>query len=108
MSKLNQNTYHTKNNQTCARTCNPGQHAAGIKKINKASNILFDSAQIAGVDYDEEKIDDENYDYEEEEDTNNNKDNNNKDYKYNKMDGNKLANILQEPNHFQVPHETEE
>ena len=29
-------------------------------------------------------------------------------YEYDKMDENKLANILQDPNNFQVTHETEE
>ena len=29
-------------------------------------------------------------------------------YKYDKMDENKLANILQDPNNFQVTYETEE
>ena len=52
---------------------------------------------------DEENLEDGEY---EEEDTDD-KDNDINDYGYDKMDENKLADILQEPNHFQVPHETE-
>ena len=36
------------------------------------------------------------------------KDNNDYNYEYDKTDENELANILQESNHFQVTHETEE
>ena len=49
----------------------------------------------------------EDYECKEEEDAKN-EDNDAINYKYNKMDENKLDNILQEPNHFQVPQETEE
>ena len=57
------------------------------------------------MDYDEENFE---YDeYKEEEDAND-KYNNAGDYEYDEMDENKLADILQEPNHFQVPHENED
>ena len=53
------------------------------------------------MDYDEENFE---YDeYKEEEDAND-KYNNAGDYEYDEMDENKLADILQVPNHFQVPH----
>ena len=45
----------------------------------------------------------EDYECKEEEDAKN-EDNDAINYKYNKMDENKLANILQETNHLQVPH----
>ena len=40
MTQLNQNTHQTKDNQTSARTFNPGQHATGIKnqKSSKQRN----------------------------------------------------------------------
>ena len=71
MSKLDQNTNHTKYNQTSVRTWKPGRHATGIKNNKKRKNVIFDSAWIAGVDYDEEIFDDEKC--EEEEDTNDKK-----------------------------------
>ena len=57
------------------------------------------------MDCDEENFDDD--EYEEENDTNYVKNNDTGNYEYEKMDENELANITQEPNHFQVPHETE-
>ena len=76
-----------------------------LKITNKANNAIFNSACIAGVDYDEQSFEDD--EYEEEEDTDK-KDKNGDDYEYEKMDENEVSNILQDPNHFQVPHETEE
>jgi hypothetical protein len=75
----------------------------GLKITNRANNVIFDSAWIAGVDYDEEQFDDEEYD----EDEDNVEDDDDYD-DYDEMDENELADILQEPNEFQVPHETEE
>jgi hypothetical protein len=61
---------------------------------------MFDTAWIAGVDCDEGEFEDKNY--KEVEDCNeDDKDG------CNEMDANELADILQEPNEFQVPHETE-
>ena len=68
--KIDQNKDHTKYNQTSARTCNPGRHAAGIKNKNKSNNKIFDSDWIAGVDYDEEIFEDDE-DNKEEENTDN-------------------------------------
>ena len=78
----------------------------GLKITNRAKNVIFDSAWIAGVDYDEEQFDDEGYDVEE--DDNDNEDDDNDEYDYDKMDKNEFANILQQANEFQIPHETEE
>ena len=57
------------------------------------------------MDYDEETFEDDKY--EEEEDTKN-EDDYADDYDYEDMYENKLADIIQDPNLFQVPHETEE
>jgi hypothetical protein len=67
----------------------------GLKITNRANNIIFDTAWIAGVDYDEQEFDDDEYDEEEE-----NKDNDDDDYEdhYDKMDEN-------EPNEHQEAHE---
>ena len=54
------------------------------------------------MDYYEEIFDNDEYD--KEEDNNDDKNNIADNYKYDKMDENGLANILQEPNQFQVPH----
>ena len=75
-----------------------------LKIPNK--NLIFDYDWIAGVDYDTYFFDNDEYD--EKEDTYDDKKNDANYYKYDKMDKNELANILQEPNKFQVPHETEE
>ena len=77
----------------------------GIKITNKENKVILYSVWISGVDYDEENFDDNEYD--EEEDTNGDKNNDADDYEYEKMEENKLADILQEPNKFQFPHETE-
>ena len=72
----------------------------GSKATNKANIVIFGSAWIAGVDYYEGNFDDEK---QEEEEYTDDKDNDINDYEYDKMDENKLANIIQEPNNFQVP-----
>jgi hypothetical protein len=82
----------------------------GLKITNRANNVMFDTASIAEVDHDEEEFEDENY-----EDVDNNYEDveDNEDYDkddedgYDEMDANELADILQEPNEFQVPHKTE-
>jgi hypothetical protein len=76
----------------------------GLKIANRADLILFDSAWIAGVDYDEELFDDDghqpNEENEDEEDS----------YEmleeYDGMDENDLAEIMDEPHGFHVPEET--
>jgi hypothetical protein len=78
---------------------------AGLKITNRANHVIFDSAWIAGVDYDEDLFDDDNHN--EEEDGDDNEDNEDEE-NYDEMDENNLADILQQPNEFQVPHETEE
>jgi hypothetical protein len=77
----------------------------GLKITNRANNVIFDTAWIAGVDYDEQEFDDDEYDKEEE-----NEDNNDDDYEdhYDEMDENELANILQQPNEHQEAHEPED
>jgi hypothetical protein len=77
----------------------------GLKIKNRANNVIFDSAWIAGVDYDEEEFADENYDDVEEE---NDEDQEENHEDYDEMDANELADILQETNEFQNPHEPEE
>jgi hypothetical protein len=85
----------------------------GLKIINRANHVIFDSAWIAEVDYDEDLFDDDDHneeeeEEEEEEDGDDNEDNEEDEEDYDEMDENNLAEILQEPNEFQVPHETEE
>ena len=70
----------------------------GIKITNKENKVILYSVWISGVDYDEENFYDNEYD--EEEDTNGDKNNDVDDYEYEKMEENKLADILQEPNKF--------
>jgi hypothetical protein len=69
--------------------------------------VIFDSAWIAGVDYDEELFDDADYE-EEDEDVDEDHDDQDEINEQDEMDENELADILQEPNNFQVPHETVE
>jgi hypothetical protein len=38
----------------------------GLKITNQANNVIFDTAWIAGVDYDEQEFDDDEYDKERE------------------------------------------
>jgi hypothetical protein len=78
----------------------------GLKITNRANNVIFDTAWIAGVDYDEEEFDDDNY----EEDIDDNDDyNEDEEENYDEMDANELADILQEqPNEFPVPNEIED
>ena len=75
----------------------------GLKITNCAATVIFDSAWIAGVDYDKDMFDDADYEEEEEEEDDD------EDYEdQDKMDENELADILQERNEFQIPHKTEE
>ena len=67
--------------------------------------MIFDSVWISGVDYYEENSGYDEYN-KEEEDTDD-EENDAKNYEYEKFMRKNQPNILQEPNHFQVPHETE-
>jgi hypothetical protein len=81
----------------------------GLKITNRANQVIFNSAWIAGVDYDEEIFDDDDidddYNEEDEDDGEENENENENNDHYDEMDGNDMANILQQPN--DVPHETE-
>jgi Ran GTPase-activating protein (RanGAP) involved in mRNA processing and transport len=74
---------------------------AGLKITNRANHVIFDSAWIAGVDYDEDLFHDD--DHNEEEDGDNNEDNEDEE-NYDEMDENDLPDILQQRNEFQIPH----
>jgi hypothetical protein len=78
----------------------------GLKIANRADLILFDSAWIAGVDYDEELFDDGDH-QPKEDDENEDED---KSYEmveeWDGMDANELAEIMDEPHGFNVPDET--
>jgi hypothetical protein len=78
----------------------------GLKITNRANQVIFNSAWIAGMDYDEELFDDDiDDDYDEEDNDEENENENENNDQYNKMDENDMANILQQPN--DVPQETE-
>jgi hypothetical protein len=78
----------------------------GLKITNRANQVIFSSAWIAGVDYDEELFDDDvDDDYDEEDNDDENENENDQNDQYNEMDENDMANILQQPN--DVPQETE-
>jgi hypothetical protein len=79
----------------------------GLKIQNRANNVIFDSALIAGVDYDEEEFNDEDYEEDQEEHHDEQEDQEDQE-EYDEMDPNELADILQETNEFQTPHESEE
>jgi hypothetical protein len=83
---------------------------AGLKITNRANRVIFDSAWIAGVDYDEDLFDDDHHNEEEDGDDNDDNDNNEEDEEdYDKMDEKQLGrHPTTQPNEFQVPHETEE
>jgi hypothetical protein len=78
----------------------------GLKITNRANQVIFNSAWIAEVDYDEELFDDDiDDDYDEEENGEENENQNENDDQYDEMDENDMADILQQPN--DVPQETE-
>jgi hypothetical protein len=79
----------------------------GLKITNRSNNVIFDSAWIAGVDYDEEEFDDDEYD---EDQDGNDVEEDDEDYNddYDEMDTNELADILQEDPIVQIPNEPEE
>ena len=73
----------------------------GLKIKNRTNNIIFDSAWIAGVDYDEEEFNDDDYEDEEEGDIQEEEE------MYDEMDENELADILQQPHGPGIPQETQ-
>jgi hypothetical protein len=78
----------------------------GLKITNRANQVIFNSAWIAGVNYDEALFDDDiDDDYDEEENGEENENENENDDHYDEMDENDMADILQQPN--DVPQETE-
>jgi hypothetical protein len=76
----------------------------GLKITNRANIIIFDTAWIAGVDYDEEEFDEEEYDEEDEDDEDESDDEDH----YDEMDENELADILQQPIEHQEPNEPDD
>jgi hypothetical protein len=74
----------------------------GLKITNRANHVIFDSALIAGVDYDKEEFSDDDYEEDQEEH------HDEPEEEYDEMDPNELADILQETNEFHTPHESEE
>jgi hypothetical protein len=81
----------------------------GLKITNRANQMIFNSAWIAGVDYDKELFDNDiDDDYNEHNKGEEHEENENEienDDHYDKMDENDMADILQQPN--DVPQETE-
>ncbi len=75
----------------------------GLKIHNRTNQVLFDSAWIAGVDYNEELFDDEDYDFDKESESDDEEDE--EEDEYDEMDENELADITTEPHRFNVPHE---
>jgi hypothetical protein len=78
----------------------------GLKITNRANNVIFDSAWIAGVDYDEDEFEDDEYD-EDEDDNGVEEEDDDYNDDYDEMDENELADILQEQT-AQIPNEPEE
>jgi hypothetical protein len=77
----------------------------GLKIQSRTNQILFDSAWIAGVDYDEELFDDEDF----ETNSNSEEENEDDDYdQYDEMDINELADITNEPTRVNVPNQNNE
>jgi hypothetical protein len=74
----------------------------GLKIANRANQVLFDSAWIAGVDYDDELFNDQDYDQEEDKDE---EESNGMLKEYDKMDENELADIMDTAHDFNVPNE---
>jgi hypothetical protein len=76
----------------------------GLKITNRANQVIFHSAWIAGVDYDEESFDDDiDDDYDEEDNADENINEIDQNDQYDEMDENDMADIQQQPN--DVPQE---
>ena len=72
--------------------------------MSKPTNqILFNSAWTAGVDYNEDKFQDEDYEMESEDEE---YDDENQDEEYDEMDENELAEMMGEPHQHNVPNES--
>jgi hypothetical protein len=76
----------------------------GLYIANRTDLVLFDSAWIAGVDYDEELFDDT--DHQPNENENKEEDSDEILEEYDGMEVNDLAKIMDEPHGFHVPDET--
>jgi hypothetical protein len=74
----------------------------GLKIANRADVLLFDSAWIAGVDYDVELFDDDDHQQPTE---NEEEDSDDILEEYDRMDENELADIMDAPHGFNVPDE---
>jgi hypothetical protein len=72
----------------------------GLKLHSRTNQVLFDSALIAGVDYDEEQFDDETFETNSESDDEDDDDDTSQ---YDEMDVNELADITNEPHRYNVP-----
>jgi hypothetical protein len=73
----------------------------GLKISSRTNQVLFDSAWIAGVDYDEELFDDKDFETNSESNEEENEDDEADEYA--KMDVNEIASITHEPHCFNVP-----
>jgi len=74
----------------------------GLKITSRTNQILFDSAWTAGVDYNEEDVQDEDLEMELEDEE---YDEENEEDEYDEMDENELAKIMGEPHPHNVPNE---
>jgi hypothetical protein len=72
----------------------------GLKIANRANQILFDSAWIAGVDYDDELFNNKDSDDEDDKDEEESYD---MVEEYDEMDKNELADLVEEAHGFNVP-----
>jgi hypothetical protein len=92
------------------RLAEMGEMPKGLKIRSRTNQILFDAAWIAGVDYEEELFDDEDFETNKDEDEDEEEED---DYdQYDKMNVNELADITDEPHRmkvqFNVPNPTNE
>jgi hypothetical protein len=74
----------------------------GLEIKNRTNEVLFDSARIAGVDYDEDLFHDKDYKMNSESDKNEEDD---EAEEYDKMDLNEIADITDEPHQFILPNQ---
>jgi len=72
---------------------------SGLKITNRANHVLFDSTWTAGVEYQDDLFDDEDFQDETTSNTPSDDDSDGDEDPYDPMDANELADILQEQNH---------
>jgi hypothetical protein len=77
----------------------------GLKIANRASQVLFDSAWIAGVDYDDDLFNDQDYDDQAEDEEEDDEESYDMLEEYDEMDENELADIMETAHDFNVPNE---